>query len=1103
MTRIFSRLAAWLDVRADESQFVLLLLVHSFFIGITRTFADAAANSLFLVQFSAQDFPYLYIGSSITLTIMGFIYSFLERRVSLRPFLIGNLGFIFAFLCVSRVLLAQTNARWPAFALVIGFEALWVLTSLEFWGLAGRIFTVRQGKRLFGLIGTGGVVATVIGGLTVPLIVPVLGTPNLLLLAAGGIAVALAFMLRIFRLMDTEATVPLIPAEDNRQSQPRSYRDLLKNRYVVLIFALAAFAMIGRYFVDNAFYDQAQLQYGGGDQLAGFLGVFLAISGFLTLVSRVFVSRLLLGHYGVIAGLLVLPVMLLLGAGAVIVTGSVFGAAVPAIFWLVAMTRLIDKVLRFSIHRASVQVLYQPLPVGQRLWVQTTSESIVEAIAGGIAGIALLVLHSALTFGAVQINLGLVIILVGWIAIVVLLNRQYVIVLMKALTSRRFGRTSLTLEDGSSIAVLNKGLESPYAAEVIYSLNMLEQIEHKNLGDALIDLLRHPAPEVRQDVLARIERHGIKSATARIYELVNSESVPSIRGMALRTWAMLGGTEIYLQLMPYLEDAEPEVIVGAMIGLLQNGGVEGGTTAGQRLVRLLNSATPAERELAARVLGETGFRDLHGLVARLLRDSDPGVRRAALVAAGKLKHSVLWPLVIEGLVSPEVYPAAISALLNADESIFPQLEQAFIVRNGRHQPREVLIRVARVCGRIPDARITLLLQSQIAFPDSRVRDHILAALRLRKYRAHVKDTLTVQEQIVREVEQAAWLLAALNDIGGETIVFEDAALLCGALTYELGQIRQRIFLLLSFVYDTETVLRARDNLNHASRDTRSYALEILDVLLPQELKAILFPLLDEGSAIQRLERLADQFPQPHLGRDERLKAILNGVQIERWTKVCALYWVAGLANPEFTDSIKSTLALSDPLIHEMALWTLNKITSGVYRLSTSSLGEGSSLEWPDTITHMASQIEQGIHGGKMLLLTVEKVIILKTVSIFSETPDALLAEIAALLKEVEVGTGERIIEKGDIGNHLYIIVDGEVRIHDGERTITHLGEREVVGELALLDSEPRNASVTAVEDTLLLRLDQDAFYELINDYPDVVRGIIRVLTRRLRASNAR
>jgi CRP-like cAMP-binding protein len=133
-----------------------------------------------------------------------------------------------------------------------------------------------------------------------------------------------------------------------------------------------------------------------------------------------------------------------------------------------------------------------------------------------------------------------------------------------------------------------------------------------------------------------------------------------------------------------------------------------------------------------------------------------------------------------------------------------------------------------------------------------------------------------------------------------------------------------------------------------------------------------------------------------------------------------------------------------------------------------------------------------------MLSTVEKIIILKTVDIFTETPDSILAEVAALLKEVELHNGETIFEKGDPGDCMYIIVTGEVRAHDEGRTLNHLGEGDVFGEMAVLDPEPRVASITALEDTLLLRLDQEPFYELMEDRIEVARGIIRVLSGHLR-----
>ena len=133
-----------------------------------------------------------------------------------------------------------------------------------------------------------------------------------------------------------------------------------------------------------------------------------------------------------------------------------------------------------------------------------------------------------------------------------------------------------------------------------------------------------------------------------------------------------------------------------------------------------------------------------------------------------------------------------------------------------------------------------------------------------------------------------------------------------------------------------------------------------------------------------------------------------------------------------------------------------------------------------------------------MLLTIEKVMILKSVEIFSETPEEDLIEVASIVEEVEVGIGEEIISKGDIGTSMFIIVEGNVRVHDGNKEIAMLGRRTVVGELAALDPEPRMATVTATEDTHLFRLDQGPLYDLMAEHIEVVRGITRVLCKRLR-----
>ena len=87
-------------------------------------------------------------------------------------------------------------------------------------------------------------------------------------------------------------------------------------------------------------------------------------------------------------------------------------------------------------------------------------------------------------------------------------------------------------------------------------------------------------------------------------------------------------------------------------------------------------------------------------------------------------------------------------------------------------------------------------------------------------------------------------------------------------------------------------------------------------------------------------------------------------------------------------------------------------------------------------------------------LTIERVLILRSTNVFSEVPEEDLLELAAGVEEIETRKGERIIEKGELGSSLYIVVDGKVRAHDGDQELRVLGSREIFGELAALAPPP-------------------------------------------------
>jgi CRP-like cAMP-binding protein len=135
-----------------------------------------------------------------------------------------------------------------------------------------------------------------------------------------------------------------------------------------------------------------------------------------------------------------------------------------------------------------------------------------------------------------------------------------------------------------------------------------------------------------------------------------------------------------------------------------------------------------------------------------------------------------------------------------------------------------------------------------------------------------------------------------------------------------------------------------------------------------------------------------------------------------------------------------------------------------------------------------------------MMATVEKVFSLKGVGIFSELAGELLAEIAVIAEEVDRAPGAEIIREGDVDDSLFVLLDGNVSVSRGGQKLAELGKGEVFGELALLDPAPRNATVTALTDVTLLRIDAQPFCDLMDENPGIARAILRVVTRRLRAA---
>lgn len=156
------------------------------------------------------------------------------------------------------------------------------------------------------------------------------------------------------------------------------------------------------------------------------------------------------------------------------------------------------------------------------------------------------------------------------------------------------------------------------------------------------------------------------------------------------------------------------------------------------------------------------------------------------------------------------------------------------------------------------------------------------------------------------------------------------------------------------------------------------------------------------------------------------------------------------------------------------------------------------------VSHFAqrglAEIKSSQEKGEQImpLSTVERVIFLRGADLFRDISGEDLVLIAQVCHEVFFPAGQLIIRQGDIGDTLFIIVDGTVVIEiEGHGEIDRMGAKEVVGEMAIISRNPRSANCRAITDLTALRIDFDDFWDLLAEKPGLSLGVIRVLSSRL------
>jgi CRP/FNR family transcriptional regulator, cyclic AMP receptor protein len=133
-----------------------------------------------------------------------------------------------------------------------------------------------------------------------------------------------------------------------------------------------------------------------------------------------------------------------------------------------------------------------------------------------------------------------------------------------------------------------------------------------------------------------------------------------------------------------------------------------------------------------------------------------------------------------------------------------------------------------------------------------------------------------------------------------------------------------------------------------------------------------------------------------------------------------------------------------------------------------------------------------------MLTTIEKVMSLQNVDIFSEVSTEQLSHLALIAQEVTYATGDVLYRELDPPQAMYLVLDGRVRLHRGELDVTVAQENDVFGTWALFDDESMVVTATVLDSCRLLRIDRDDFIDLLADYVQITQGVLKAMVKRLR-----
>ena len=927
---MLSRLRHFFDVRPGEGLRVLLSFLYVAVVVAAFLLAKPIRNSLFLQQYGPYALVYVYAAVPLALSLFVPVYSRVAARIGLRAVTVATL----IFFSINVLLFWYAFRAHPAAGLKPGALAwllpamfyVWVncfgaIAPVQAWSFASTLFDTRQAKRLFGLIGAGASLGAITGGLLARfLVVRVGGTVNMMLVLAALILFAAGIV--VF------ANIRLRRPDPPRGRPVRhpfvdSMRQIAASPYLRLMAALVFLVAISTQWTAFQLSLVAAARFGGdADDLTRFFGTFNFCMGAVTFVLQLLLAGPALRRFGVGITILLLPLSLGLGSTLILL--------MPA-FWPVLLTNASDQGFRFSIDKATYELLYLPFAPARRAPIKNAIDIVVSRFGDAVGAVLLGTATQGFFMlrgmglglrGTAAINLAMI---GAWLAVAWRLRVEYVRTIQEGLHQHRIDseRPSAGVLDRSTVVAIGANLDSDVTAEVLYALGVVGTQPLGRLRPAVRRLLEHEDAEVRQGALAILSAAHDRTIGARAAELLRDPN------LGVRTEALLYVTREMgvdpLRQLEQLGDVEDFSIRAGMAAFLISPGPSQNLDAArlmlEAMVRAEGPAGIRDRMQAARVLGLAPD-SLLDLLTDLLRDEDEGVALQGVLATRASTAEALVAPLVALLDRPAVAEAAAVALARYGDALVPEIDR--LLRDAA-APLAIKRELPAVLVRIGTPMAQGVLIEGLLQPDVTLRHRIVTSLN-KLHDAHPEVQI---DQRVIELLLAAEIAGHYRSyqvMGPLRAGLKDNDAILQALHDAMELELERIFRLMALLFEGPGLHDAYVGLRSRNTIVRANSLEFLDNVLKPELRRVLVPLLDSQVSIGERIALADRFVGAPLETAEQAVGTLLASE-EPWLRSCAIYAVGALRLHGLEGELRKLEEGADPVVREGAYAARQRLTS--------------------------------------------------------------------------------------------------------------------------------------------------------------------------------